>query len=283
MNKKLIIAIVCASGAWMISALDFSSGSRPLIGFQGSAAFAAAEAQKPSQAAVPAEPVDPWDKLRRQIENQPEPPLPPAVETEDPWAKLRAIYLPFTEEEEFEAAIDPVVRQKVSKGLHAALDPYADLIRKASDLFNVPQEIIAAVIMVESGGDPKARAKTSSAAGLMQTISGTFTDARTSLKNREIHISESPYDPESSIFAGTWYLDRMYDRARRDKPGEVGPRDSIAAWKYPLEYYYAGPGYGARRDPVVIIYSGGKKVVVDKPAYSSKALKWAGIMSRNAT
>jgi len=247
---------------------------------QDASCFADSSSSKTSSASA-----DPWDKLQDWFEKEPDPPPKPATEkeTEDPWAKLRAIYLPFTEEEESAAIIDPVIRQKVSIGLHAAVAPYAELIKEAADMFNVPQEIIAAVIMVESGGDPKARAKTSSAAGLMQTISGTFSDARKSLKSREIHISDNPFDPESSILAGIWYLDRMYERAITDKPGKVGHRDQIASWKYPLEYYYAGPGYGARHEPVVIIYSGGKKVMVDKPAYSAKALKWAKIMRPEKT
>lgn len=225
---------------------------------------------------------DPWEKLRQTLPQAPEDAAPRSAEegADDPWVRLRAIYLPFTEQEETAAQDDRGARQKVSRALHAAYAPYAGLIREASARFDVPEEIIAAVILVESGGNPRARANGSTAAGLMQTISATFSDARKALARRGMDLGTSPFDPEASIMAGTWYLDRMYVRARADKPGAIGPKSRIDSWKYPLEYYYAGPGHGVKTNPVIIIYSGGKKVVVDKPAYSAKVLHWAGIMRR---
>jgi soluble lytic murein transglycosylase-like protein len=227
---------------------------------------------------------DPWADLRKQFENRSEEAAETKqitkneAETEDPWVKLQAIYLPFTEEEETAAATDKIARKKVASGIHANLMPFESIIIEASEKFNVPIEIISGVIMVESGGNPKARAKTSSASGLMQTIAGTFSDARRALAKKGTPIDGSPLDPRASIFAGTWYLGHMYQMAKSDRPKDLTDREDIDDWKYPLEYYYAGPGNGAKREPVVIIYSGGKKVVVDKPAYSNKVLKWARIL-----
>jgi soluble lytic murein transglycosylase-like protein len=224
---------------------------------------------------------DPWKKLQQLTRE------PAAADqsirhqdSPDPWARLRAIYLPFSQEDETAAEADRIIRQKVSDGLLAAVSPYAGLIRRASSRFDVPEEIIAAVIMVESGGNHKAKAPTSTASGLMQTISATFSDARHDLSRRGTPIADTPFDPEASIMAGTWFLDRMYLFARRDNPDAVGPRNQIDSWKKPLEYYYAGPGHGVKSDPVIIIYSGGEQVVVDKPAYSSKVLRWARIMDQ---
>lgn len=71
--------------------------------------------------------------------------------------------------------------------------------------------------MAESGADPYAKAKTTSAKGLMQTIASTFEMARNGLADQGIRISDDPFDPESSIIAGAWYLDRMYTKAVKDK------------------------------------------------------------------
>lgn len=223
---------------------------------------------------------DPWQKLRETMDSASEEKIDISSEEakEDPWAKLRAIYLPFSQEDEIAAATDKTASKKVASGIHAKLMPFESIIIEASEKFNVPMEIISGVIMVESGGNPNAKAKTSSASGLMQTISATFSDARSALKKQGIPITGSPFDPQSSIMAGTWYLARMYQMAKSDRPEELAGRENIDSWKYPLQYYYAGPGHGAKRSPVVIIYSNGKKVVVDKPAYSNKVLKWAKIL-----
>jgi soluble lytic murein transglycosylase-like protein len=232
-------------------------------------------------AAEPGE--DPWKRLQEVVKKKQEIKKPPcAVEAEDPWAKLRAIYLPFTEEEEKEAVTGTAAGQKVAAGIHTRLTAYEPFIKEASARFNVPIEIITAVIMVESGGNANAKAPTSSASGLMQTISSTFAEAGSALAAQGIEITPDPFDPRASIMAGTWYLDRMYAAAAADRPDFCVDRNRVASWKYPLEYYYAGPSYGSNRSPVVIIYANGKKILVDKPAYSGKVLQWAKILRGNA-
>ena len=96
----------------------------------------------------------------------------------DTWAVLQDYYVPFTEQEEFSAHTDPHLGRNVSRKLHKALRPYRSLISDASQRFNIPAEVIGAVIMVESSGNPRAKARPSSAKGLMQTIRSTFADAR---------------------------------------------------------------------------------------------------------
>ena len=223
---------------------------------------------------------DHWQKLRETMDSVSEEKIDISSEEakEDPWAKLRAIYLPFSQEDETAAATDKTASKKVALGIHEKLMPFESIIKKASEEFNVPIEIISGVIMVESGGNPNAKAKTSSASGLMQTISATFNDARSALQKQGIPITESPFDPQSSIMAGTWYLSHMFQLAKTDWPKDLINRGDIDSWKYPLQYYYAGPGHGAKRAQVVIIYSNGKKIMVDKPAYSNKVLKWAKIL-----
>lgn len=194
---------------------------------------------------------------------------------EDPWTRLRKIYLPFTEEEEEAGLADQEVGQKITDYLLKEVQPYAGIIQEAAHRFEVPPEIIAAVIMVESGGNTHAKAETSSASGLMQTISATFKEARAHLAEKGMMIGESPFAPRAAILAGTWYLDRMYTEAAKN---HALTRAALGSWRYPLEYYYAGPGNGRKKEEIVIIYAGGRKFVVDKPAYSRKVLRWARIM-----
>ncbi|MCF6179834.1 MAG: transglycosylase SLT domain-containing protein, partial [Geopsychrobacter sp.] len=137
---------------------------------------------------------DPWGDLRDQFKIEKKLPVivapsttpAPKVKTApvakvDPWAQLQAIFVPFTPEEEEIAQTDPLVRKKVAAKLNRSLAPYAELISEASARFDVPIPVIAAVIMVESGGNPRASANSSSAKGLMQTINATFAEARQAL------------------------------------------------------------------------------------------------------
>ncbi len=73
----------------------------------------------------------------------------------------------------------------------------------------------------------------------------------------------------------------MFHQAQSDGKLNNLQRKNIAAWRIPLEYYFAGPGYGKKEQALVIIYAGGRRVVVDKPAYSGKVLDWAALMERS--
>jgi len=226
---------------------------------------------------------DAWQALQTRYAPEPSPARSPG-ETKpgpDPWALLRAIYLPFTEATERAALADRHSARQVSGCLNQALRPYEEIIHEAARRFHVPPEIIGAVIMAESGGNVKAQARTSTARGLMQTIAGTFQDARKALRARGMVIEDNPFDPRASIMAGTWYLDRMYAQAAIDREQNALNRQDIDSWQYPVEYYYAGPGNGRKKKNIVIVYAGGRRVVIDKPAYSGKVLRWARIMSKS--
>ncbi len=198
---------------------------------------------------------------------------------QDPWERLQAIILPFSETEEIAALTDANAARKISEHLHRVLRPHVSHVYKASQRFNVPPEIIKAVILVESAGNPRAKARTSSAKGLMQTIDSTFKSARKGLMDKGIYIANTPYNAHASIMAGTWYLDRMFMRAVADKKPEVKNRNDFESWRLPLEYYYAGPIHGRKAKGIVVMYAGGKRVVINKPAYSNKVIKWAKIMA----
>jgi len=96
---------------------------------------------------------------------------------------------------------------------------YAHFIAEASEKYNVPAPLIAAVIKVESDFNPYARSRTG-AKGLMQIMPATW---------RYLGGRGSPYNAGENIKRGTKYLRELLDQFR----GNL--RLSIAA-------YNAGPG-----------------------------------------
>jgi soluble lytic murein transglycosylase-like protein len=196
----------------------------------------------------------------------------------DPWTELRKIFMPFTRQEEEEAVYDPRKAVTFSYKLAKPIFPYMKLIEECSGNFGVPKEVIGAVILVESGGNPAAKAKTSSARGLMQTIRGTFRSARRALSEQGIYINNDPFNPRSSIYAGSWYLRYVFDKMISDNPGLMLSRLDVENWKRPVKYYYAGPGDGAKKDDIIIKYIDGKKLIIDKQAYCDKVMRYARLL-----
>jgi hypothetical protein len=80
--------------------------------------------------------------------------------------------------------------------------------------------------------------------------------------------------------AGSWYLDKMFKAVALDRKYDFMSRHDIFSWRLPVEYYYAGPNNGRKGQDVVIMYSGGRRVVIEKSAYSKKVLRWARIMEK---
>ncbi|MCG8617590.1 MAG: transglycosylase SLT domain-containing protein [Desulfobacterales bacterium] len=224
---------------------------------------------------------DPWAQIRERYKQTPAVDKAIAKNTfDDPWQALRSVFLPFSLEEERQAVVSRPHAKRFSKKFDAALKPYGYIIQRASDLFDIPPAIISAVIMAESAGNPNAAAGITSAKGLMQTIDATFAMARSGLKEMGITIKNDPFDPEASILAGTWYLNRMFERAVRDGRVKGGSdRSSVASWRYPLEYYYAGPGHGAKPENKIMVFSRGQRRIIDKRAYSEKIQTWAQILN----
>jgi soluble lytic murein transglycosylase-like protein len=80
----------------------------------------------------------------------------------------------------------------------AALKTYDSTIEAASQVFGVSADLIRAVIMQESGGDPGA-VSNKGAKGLMQLTDPTAAD---------LGVTD-PFDPVQNIFGGTRFLARM--------------------------------------------------------------------------
>ena len=157
------------------------------------------------------------------------------------------------------------------------LSPYRAYILEASRRFRVPAPIIAGVIIQESGGNPRARARDTSAKGLMQTIDATFTLARRELARKGILIRD-PFNPRDSILAGTWYLSYCFDLAARDNPGLSRRRPGD--WARALECYYAGPVWGRNPRPIVYIERRGRTVVIHKARYAERVLTYARALGK---
>ena len=153
------------------------------------------------------------------------------------------------------------------------LEPYRSLIEDAARRFDVPAVVLGAVILQESGGNAEARAKGTSAKGLMQTIDATFALAKTALAKRGLRIG-NPLEARDSILAGAWYLSYCYDLAVRDH-GPAGSREDPEAWRRTLEYYYAGPGWGRDPRPIVHVYRNGQRTRIHKAKYSDGVLAYA--------
>lgn len=204
----------------------------------------------------------------------------PTLDQGDPWKKLRAVFLPFSAEEEEQAPVDPLAAKTMAQKISLRLARYETHIETAAETFDIPKVVIQAVIMAESGGDPLAKAGTTSAIGLMQTIDSTFEMAKKALENQGIYIPDTPFDPGASIMAGSWYLDRMYKKALKDQKMKIAARQDISSWRYPLEYYYAGPLNGAKAKNKIFVFSNGTKRVIDKRAYSKKIQTWAKILEK---
>ncbi len=219
---------------------------------------------------------NPWKQLQEVFPEEDK----KTEETEqyDPWAEMRKVFLPFTATEEEEALTDSKKAASFSNKIIKPLKPYLNLIKECSKIFDVPQEIIGAVVLVESGGNPKASASTSSAKGLMQTIKSTFRDAYASLKAQGIKIKNDPFNPRASLYAGTWYLNHVFGRVQKDNPSQAISRFEIEDWCTPAKYYYAGPGWGAQKEEIIITYIDGKKLVVDKQTYCRKVMQYARLL-----
>lgn len=100
-------------------------------------------------------------------------------------------------------------------------DQFKSYIVMASSEYRVREEIITAMIFVESFGNPMAQASTTSARGLMQITRGAASDMGVPY--------ELLFDPAENILCGTAYLAQLIRRNGGDE------RRGVMA-------YYAGHG-----------------------------------------
>jgi soluble lytic murein transglycosylase-like protein len=94
-----------------------------------------------------------------------------------------------------------------SSGLRAKpyIVKYEEIIKRASQQFDVDPHLIKAIIKAESSFEPDAISE-SGAKGLMQLMPGTARDMKVN----------NPFDPEENILGGTKYLSLLLKRFKRN-------------------------------------------------------------------
>ncbi len=102
---------------------------------------------------------------------------------------------------------------------------YSDYVDECSERFDVPREVIYAVIRAESGFDPEA-VSPKGAVGLMQILPETYEWLTT--KTGEEYSPDKLYDPYTNIYYGTFFLDML--------------RDEFIIWETAYAAYNAGFG-----------------------------------------
>lgn len=129
-----------------------------------------------------------------------------------------------------------------SKGSMDRLKKFDDIISKASESFNLDENLIRSVILTESAANHKA-ISSANAKGLMQLIDSTATDMN--VKNI--------WDPEDNIFGGAKYLSKMLKQFEGDLdlslaaynagPGNVKKYDGVPPFEETKNYINRVKGY----------------------------------------
>ena len=105
----------------------------------------------------------------------------------------------------FDFALD-----QIEHAIYPQPDQYIESVQKYSERFNVPEELIWAVIKTESGFDSSAVSSVG-AVGLMQLTEATFNEISTQ-RLKEGLAAGMRYDPDTNIRYGTYYLSYLYQR-----------------------------------------------------------------------
>jgi soluble lytic murein transglycosylase-like protein len=108
-----------------------------------------------------------------------------------------------------------VQHQTTSRWLPSSVTRFAPLVEQASFRHGVDANLLAIVILVESGGDPIASSP-KGAMGLMQLMPAT---ARDIARERGIpHVDARLYDPAYNIDFGAYYLSKQMQRFNNGDP-----------------------------------------------------------------
>ena len=88
-------------------------------------------------------------------------------------------------------------------------EEYHSIVVKYADMHSVPEELVFAVIKVESNFDPDV-VSSAGAIGLMQMLPSTYEWLTSKLG--DVYSEYGLYDPETNIKYGTYYLQYLYSR-----------------------------------------------------------------------
>ena len=118
--------------------------------------------------------------------------------------------------------------------LHEHSIEHLEIVEKYSASYNVPKEIVFAVIKTESGFDQNA-ISSAGASGLMQMTESTFLWLTGSEHLNEGLKFEDLSDPDVSIRYGTYYISYLCDRFKNEDTG-------VADWNTVFAAYNGGEG-----------------------------------------
>lgn len=109
------------------------------------------------------------------------------------------------------ALILGVVANAVIDAIYRLVYPedYHSFVRKYAEKYSVPEELVFAVIKVESNFDPNV-VSSAGAMGLMQMLPSTYEWLTTKLADE--YSQDDLFDPETNIKYGTYYLQYLYSR-----------------------------------------------------------------------
>ena len=88
-------------------------------------------------------------------------------------------------------------------------EKYHSIVTKYAKQYSVPEELVFAIIKVESNFDPSV-VSSAGAMGLMQMLPSTYEWLTTKLGDN--YSKDDLYDPETNIRYGTYYLQYLYSR-----------------------------------------------------------------------
>jgi len=103
-----------------------------------------------------------------------------------------------------------IICTAIEKQAYPMPSEYSDFVEKYSAEYDVPRELVYAVIKTESGFDSSA-VSNKGAIGLMQMLPSTF-EWLTKDMLRDHLDTGMLYDPETNIKYGTYYLSRLYNK-----------------------------------------------------------------------
>ncbi len=133
-----------------------------------------------------------------------------------------------------------------SMSLPAGLRPWMDLISTAADRYKVEPELVSAVLLAESGGDPEAVSPVG-AMGLMQLMPDTA---------QALGVSDA-FDPTQNIHGGAHYLAVLLKEAKDWPIGDLQPLwAAVAAYNTgpnAVKHYRGIPPYGETQRYVMVV------------------------------
>lgn len=116
---------------------------------------------------------------------------------------------------------------------------YSDIVERYAAEYNIPPEIIFAVIKTESNFDPNAKSRVG-ALGLMQMMPSTFEWLTGEEHLNEKLLTLKLFDPEVSIRYGTYYISYLKNRFFKEQANES------VNWNVIFAAYNGGEGNVAK-------------------------------------